>query len=240
MVSVCLPSDALLQHLPSYLGFSYLGRGVSLHGRSSKAQPLLLTLDEGYLLSRRSWPSTWDSSSRPSCACTATASGVAPPGRRPWPRAWVAPPRCRPWPRAWGGSSASPPLASGARWLLLASPTATDHGRGVAPLGHHPDLGRGVSPPGQLDSFVAFWWVLSRSVVSDSLRPRELSLPDSSVHGILQARILEWVAISYSRGSSRSRDWTRVSCVSCIAGEFIACWAIPEALLLYANTNVTI
>ena len=45
-----LPSDALLQHLPSYLGFSYLGREVSLHGCSSKAQPLLLTLDEGYLL----------------------------------------------------------------------------------------------------------------------------------------------------------------------------------------------
>ena len=50
MVSVCLPSDALLQHLPSYLGFSYLERGVSLHGCSSKAQLLLLTLDEGYLL----------------------------------------------------------------------------------------------------------------------------------------------------------------------------------------------
>uniref|UniRef100_A0A4W2D8W3 RNA-directed DNA polymerase n=1 Tax=Bos indicus x Bos taurus TaxID=30522 RepID=A0A4W2D8W3_BOBOX len=50
MVSVCLPSDALLQYLPSYLGFSYLGHGVSLHGCSSKAQPLLLILDEGYLL----------------------------------------------------------------------------------------------------------------------------------------------------------------------------------------------
>ena len=50
MVSVCLPSDALLQHLPSYLGFTYLGRRVSLHGCSSKAQPLLLTLDERYLL----------------------------------------------------------------------------------------------------------------------------------------------------------------------------------------------
>ena len=46
----CLPSDAILQHLPSYLGFSYLGRGVSLHGCSSKAQLLLLTLNEGYLL----------------------------------------------------------------------------------------------------------------------------------------------------------------------------------------------
>ena len=50
MVSVCLPSDALLQHLPSYLHFSFLGSGISLHGYSSKAQPLLLTLDEGYLL----------------------------------------------------------------------------------------------------------------------------------------------------------------------------------------------
>ena len=50
MVSVCLPSDALSQHLPSYLGFSYLGRGVSLHGCFSKVQPLLLTLDKGYLL----------------------------------------------------------------------------------------------------------------------------------------------------------------------------------------------
>ena len=53
MVSVCLPSDALLQHLPSYLGFAYLGRGVSLHGCSSKAQPLLLNLDEGYPLKEK-------------------------------------------------------------------------------------------------------------------------------------------------------------------------------------------
>ena len=46
----CLPSDAQWQHLPSYLSFSYLGRGESLHGYSSKVQPLLLTLAEGYLL----------------------------------------------------------------------------------------------------------------------------------------------------------------------------------------------
>ena len=50
MVSVCLLSDALSQHLLSYLGFSYLGRGVSLHGCSSKAQLLPLNLDEGYFL----------------------------------------------------------------------------------------------------------------------------------------------------------------------------------------------
>ena len=51
---LALPSDALSQHLPSYLGFSYLGRGASLHGCSSKAQPLLLTLVEGYFLTAAS------------------------------------------------------------------------------------------------------------------------------------------------------------------------------------------
>ena len=50
VVSVCLPSDALSQRLPSYLGFSCLGCGVPLHGCSSQAQPLFLTLDVGYLL----------------------------------------------------------------------------------------------------------------------------------------------------------------------------------------------
>ena len=41
----------------------------------------------------------------------------------------------------------------------------------------------------------------------------ECSPPGSSVHGILQARILEWVAISFSRGSSGPKNWTRVSCI---------------------------
>ena len=50
MVSVYLPSDAFSQHLLSYLGFSYLGRGVCFHGCSSKVQPLLLALDKEYLL----------------------------------------------------------------------------------------------------------------------------------------------------------------------------------------------
>ena len=42
--------------------------------------------------------------------------------------------------------------------------------------------------------------------------PMNCSPPGSSVHGILQARMLEWVAISSSRGSSWPRDWTRISC----------------------------
>ena len=50
--------------------------------------------------------------------------------------------------------------------------------------------------------------------------PKNCSPPRSSVYGILQARILEWVAISFSRLSSQSRDQTRVSCVSCIARGF--------------------
>ena len=45
--------------------------------------------------------------------------------------------------------------------------------------------------------------------------PMDYSLPGSSVHGIFQARILEWVAISFSRGSSQPRDGTHVSCISC-------------------------
>ena len=55
--------------------------------------------------------------------------------------------------------------------------------------------------------------------------PMNCSLPGFSGHGILQARILEWVAISYSKRSSWPRDQTCVSCVSCIAGTFFTHWA---------------
>ena len=53
--------------------------------------------------------------------------------------------------------------------------------------------------------------------------PMDCSLPGSSVHGILQPRILEQVAISFSRGSSWPRDQTQVSC---IIGRFFTFWAI--------------
>ena len=56
--------------------------------------------------------------------------------------------------------------------------------------------------------------------------PMDCSPPGSSVHEIFQARILEWVAISFSRGSSQPRDQTRVSCT---AGRFITDWATREA-----------
>ena len=64
--------------------------------------------------------------------------------------------------------------------------------------------------------------------------PMDCSPPGSSVHGILQARILEWVAISFSRGSSLPRDQTRVSC---IAGRFFTNGATREAQLLHAGHN---
>ena len=51
----------------------------------------------------------------------------------------------------------------------------------------------------------------SRSVVSDSLQPYGRWLPGSSVHRIFQARVTEWVVITFSRGSSRPRDRTQVS-----------------------------
>ena len=43
--------------------------------------------------------------------------------------------------------------------------------------------------------------------------PMDSNLSGSSVHGILQARVLEWVAIPFSRGSSQPRDHTQVSCI---------------------------
>ena len=177
MVSVYLPSDALLQHLPSYLGFCYLGHGLSLHGCSSKAQPLLLTLDEGYLLTAA--PPDLERGIAP-LGPPALAQplllgcGAAPPGRGPWPRV--------------GGSSSQqllllccslalspPPLTLDTRYLLSAA--APDLGRGVGPPGHcpwprswgssswpflrrrslalsaaAPDLGRGVTPLGRSPS----------------------------------------------------------------------------------------
>ena len=59
--------------------------------------------------------------------------------------------------------------------------------------------------------FVVVVVVVSHSVVSNSLRPIDCSVPGSFVHGIFQATVLEWIAISFSRGSSQSRARTWVS-----------------------------
>ena len=68
------------------------------------------------------------------------------------------------------------------------------------------DLFRVTQP---VSGIVKFEPSVSHAVMSDSLWPHGLySLPDTSVHGILQARILEWVAVPFFRGSSWPRDWT--------------------------------
>ena len=88
--------------------------------------------------------------------------------------------------------------------------------------------------------YEAFWEAPEQSLPSifwkafiTSLRDMWYSYPtlcdpmDYTVHGILQASILEWVAYPFSRGSSRPRNWARVSC---IAGRFFTSWANREAL----------
>ena len=66
--------------------------------------------------------------------------------------------------------------------------------------------------------------------------PMDSSLPGSSDFEILQARILEWFAIPFSRGSSRPRDQTQVSC---IAGRLFTIWA-TRAETIYLHTDIDI
>ena len=64
--------------------------------------------------------------------------------------------------------------------------------------------------------FLAALWkvkVLVAQLCPTLWDPMDCGPPGSSVHGILLARILEWVAISFFRGSTRPRDWTQVSCI---------------------------
>ena len=65
--------------------------------------------------------------------------------------------------------------------------------------------------------------------MSDLWDLMDCSLQGSSVHEILQARILVWVAIPFSRGSSQPKDQTQVSC---IAGRFFTIWATREAHII--------
>ena len=89
-------------------------------------------------------------------------------------------------------------------------------------------------------------WKWSRSVVSDSLRLVDCSPPSSSVHGILQARILEWLVISFSRGSSRPRDQTQVSHVAgrrfnlCSTREALKCKNTVSQKTSYRDTELQI
>ena len=77
-------------------------------------------------------------------------------------------------------------------------------------------------------------WLVTQSCPT-LCNPVDCGPPGSAVHGILQARILEWVASSLSRISSWPRNRTRVSI---IAGRFFTIWATREALHLYLYWTV--
>ena len=81
-----------------------------------------------------------------------------------------------------------------------------------------------------LPAQICFWAPLKWSEVAQLYLtlcdPMDSSLPGSAIHGIFQARILEWAAISFSRGSSQPRDRTQVSC---IADRRFTIWATREA-----------
>ena len=157
MVSVCLPSDVLLQHLPSYLGFSYLGRGVSLHGCSSKVQPVLLSLDEGYLLT----------ATLPDLQRGIAPLGPPAPAQPRLPGRGVGPPGHRPWPRAWGCSSPPPPLASGlGAWGSSSCCRPWPRTRGNSSRPPPADLRRGVAPLGR-SCAVAVWHSRPLPLTSD-------------------------------------------------------------------------
>ena len=73
--------------------------------------------------------------------------------------------------------------------------------------------------------YINLYKSVSHSVMSDSLHFKDYNSADSSNHGILQATVLEWVAITFSGESSRPRDWTWVSQ---IAGRLFTVWATKE------------
>ena len=69
--------------------------------------------------------------------------------------------------------------------------------------------------------FFVVYCYLAAKLYLTLCNPMDSSLPGSSVHGISQARILEWVAISFSQRSSRPRDQTHVSYVFCIGKQVL-------------------
>ena len=77
--------------------------------------------------------------------------------------------------------------------------------------------------------YILYWYLFESEVVQLCLTlcdPMDYSLSGSSIHGIFQARVLELVAISFSRGSSQLRDQTQVSCT---ADRRFTIWVTREA-----------
>ena len=118
--------------------------------------------------------------------------------------------------------------------------------RVLAPVTETPSQGRQGPEPG-------FSWSgshqipFSHSVVSGSCDPMDCSPPGSSVSGILQARILAWIAISYSGGFSQPRDQTPTSWISCIGRQILyqlyhlgssLQWNINHTFMLWGDSGL--
>ena len=80
--------------------------------------------------------------------------------------------------------------------------------------------------------WLQMWWCLVIKSCPTLCNPMDCSPPDSSVHEISQARILEWVTTSYSRDSSRTRDQTHISCVG---RRILYHWATKETPWLWMH-----
>ena len=99
-------------------------------------------------------------------------------------------------------------------WSCFSCGSCISRQRGSLPL----------APPGK--PLASSEWEIGAHFCPTLCDPMDCGLPCSSVHGVLQARILEWVTISFSKGSSEPRDRTWVSC---IAGRHFTVWTTREA-----------
>ena len=68
--------------------------------------------------------------------------------------------------------------------------------------------------------------------------PMDCRLPGTSVLGIFQATILEWVATSYTRGSFQPKHWILISCISCVGRQILYYWATREAYHIYIKWSI--
>ena len=103
---------------------------------------------------------------------------------------------------------------------------------------HHVLLGKCML---KQDSTTRLLCVCGFSVIQSCLTlhdPVDCSRPDSSVHGIFKARILEWVAIFSSRGISWPRHWTPISCASCTVRRTLYHWAAWEVHTWFGDQNL--
>ena len=155
---------------------------------------------------------------------------------------------CKTWhvvkPKAWLSSppagtqqSQDPSLIYNVASLAFTAGSHSQSGQCPERLEARPETYSAVSLKPKQDYLISqqWWWCwFSGKVVSDSCNPMDCGLPGSYIPGTLPERILEWIVISFSMGSSQSRNW---NWVSFIAGRFFTDWASSEATSLTVGQN---